>query len=626
MSRWPWLPALVAGLGFALWSVGPAVTEPTVLATGSVYSEAPGHLWALWGAAEGLAEHGPFLREVAAAHPRGLRMHMMDAINLAIYWPALRLWGPVIAWNLLHAAWPLVGAHGVYQLARRVAGRGPALPWVALVGVVVTLGNPFFLLYGQQGRTEYLPALAYPLHLAWLHRWLRRDEHDGVASERPPAWVGLGTGLSLGVVALGGWYLAAFAALLDVALGLIWSRGLPLIERAARLLLPGILALGCLFPAARALVEQEGSEWLLEPGQSSTMSAPDHLLASLRLAEPATTGMMDSQPYLGLLALGLGVAGAWWTRRWTWLAGASISLVLAHGTALSLGGGLEALDGASLPAGWLVSIFPPLAYVRTWSRILSLGAALAGGAAMVGVVALWPRLGRWGAAAAAALATLCLVDQGTWPEKALPSSFEARAPRAAHDALATIAPGGVVTLPIDRSLRLPDGREEHALWLLWQLDLGRPISATFMGTADNLAGLALLEAAAEAQSACVASRRDACLGRDLREPWPLSASTNTLARARAEAASLWTAGYGGVLLAEDREAGGALRELLEAVLGAPRFDREGIVAWNLRDVAVWPREMPRTVAKVRDDTTTASVALSTRGTRKPSAGGRRQGR
>ncbi|MBM4389846.1 MAG: hypothetical protein FJ090_01880 [Deltaproteobacteria bacterium] len=618
MSRWPWLPSAVAGLGFALWWLGGAIVDPTVLAAGSVYSEAPGHLWALWGASEGLATHGPFVREVAAAHPRGLRMHMMDAVNLAVFWPALRLCGPVVAWNILHAVWPLVGALGVYQLARRVAGTGPALPWAALLGVVVTLGNPFFLLYGQQGRTEYLPALLYPLHLALLHRWLRRDEHDGVASGRPPTWVGVGAGLSLGAVALGGWYLAAFAAILDVAVGLAWSRGVPVAERAMRLALPGTVALACLVPAARALVHQEGSEWLLSPGTSTSMASPDPLLAAFRLADPATTGMMDSQPYLGVLALALGALGAWWTRRWSWLAVAMLALVLAHGTTLSLG----FLDGASLPAAWLVELCPPLAYVRTWSRVLSLGAALAGGAAMIGVVALWSRLGRWGVSAILVLSALCLVDQGTWPERATPSSFEARAPRAAHDALATMAPGGVLTLPIDRSLRLPDGREEHALWLVWQLDLGRPVSASFMGTADNLAGLALVEAAAEAQAACVASRRDACLGKDLREAWTLSASTSTLARVRAEAAALWSAGYGGVLLAEDREAGGALRALLVAVMGGPQFDREGIVAWNLRDVAGWAREAPRTVARVRDDTETATVALSTRGTRKPGRGGR----
>ncbi len=626
-ARWPGLPSLVAGLLIGLFMVAGALPDPMGLATGSLYTEAPGHLWGLWGAADGMHQHGPLVRVIGADFPRGMHMHLMDPVNLIVFYPVFKLFGSdgpaaILAWNALHLAWPVVGALCCYALVRRVVGTNPALPWVALLATTVTVGSSFFLIYHRQGRTEFLPALLYPLHLALLHRWMRRPDaiDDTELSPSPPAWVGAAAAASLAGVALGGWYLAVFAGITNAVLGLAWSRGLTVFERLWRLGLVASLATLPLLPAAWALLDVQGDRWLGSGGGDASddrLGIPSYpLLVSLRLASPTLQGMMDSHAYLGLLPLCIGAIGAW-RYRWQgalWLGTALFVTVTAGGGSLVLGGGLTWFDGLSLPAAVLADLVSPISTMRSWCRIGSVGATMAGVAAALGLLALWRHLGRAGPGVAVLLSAACLLDLSTFPEKPIwpPPAFDPLPPRAVRAALSTMAPGGVVALPIDANLRVFGGREEHALWLLWQLDLRRPVSAGFQGNGDNLAHTALGKTVAELQSDCVAALRNYCRASDTTGAVPLEfPDPDTMEEMREEARALWVAGYGGVLLVEEREGGAALRPALLGVLDQPTFDREGVVAWNLRDVAEWSEDVPDSVVAVATNREAVVVPLST---------------
>ncbi len=608
--RAPWLPSLALGALFSLWWCGAVLPDPSQRALGSLYTEAPGHLWSLWGAADRLWASGPFSRLIAADHPRGMAMHLMDPVNLLLFWPVFQIAGEggraaVLAWNFTHATWPLIGALGSYQLARRVVGQVPALPWAALVATATTVASPFFLVYHQQGRTEYLPALLYPLHLAFYHRWLRRPAGDESSAEAPPPWVGIAAGLSLAGVALGGWYLAVFAGIVNAALALAWWRGLPRAEWLWRLGLIVVLGVAPTIPAALALLETQGGHFLGTSEAPDVMMATpsDPLLVALHLGSPRDQGMMNSHPYLSLLALALGVYAARRLRggRWVWPAAAFGTVLFALGPQLYLGGITTVIDGLAMPAGWLAELVPPVSKLRTWSRFTAVGAALLGAGAACGVAALWPRLGKHGPMAAVALASGVLIDHGTWPErpKLAPPYFEPLPPRALDDALATIGPGGVIALPFDVPLELHQRSEEHALWVIWQLHIRRPVSSGFQGEADRLARTQFGKEVTSLQTDCVSRYRHACTSAQASsglETPPLRASAASTARA--EIGAMWLAGFGGLVVAEEREQGGALREALETLLGPPTFDREHVMAWNLRDVALWDGTLPGAVDTV----------------------------
>jgi len=603
--RAPWGPSLALGAAVALWWCSVVLPDPSHRAVGSLYTEAPGHFWGLWGAADSLWATGPFAREIGADHPKGMAMHLMDPVNLLLFWPVFQVLGAggraaVLAWNFTHAAWPLIGALGSYLLARRVAGRGPALPWAALVATAATVACPFFLVYHQQGRTEYLPALLYPLHLAFFHRWMRRPEGDAAEEGAPPPWVGVAAGLSLAGVALGGWYLAVFAGLVNGGLALAWWRGLPRREWAWRLGVVVLLGAGPTLPAAMALLATQGEHFLgtSESPDAMMATASDPLLVALHLGSPRAQGMMNSHPYLGLLPLALGACAAWKLRggRWVWPAGALAVVTFALGPELYLGGLGTALDGLPMPAGLLADLVPPVSKIRTWSRFTAVGATLLGAGAACGVAALWPRLGRKGPLAALALASGVVLDHGTWPERPalVAPYFEPLPPRALDDALATIAPGAVIALPFDTPLELNQRTEEHGLWVIWQLHMRRPVSSGFQGEADRLAKTQFGQEVTTLQTDCVARYRHACTSaqaaRGLDTPPLRSAVASTV---RSEIGAMWLAGFGGIVVAEQREQGAALREALESVLGPPTFDREHVLAWNLRDLATWESSLPQ---------------------------------
>ncbi|MBN1334651.1 MAG: hypothetical protein JXB39_01690, partial [Deltaproteobacteria bacterium] len=317
------VPAALAAAICAVLLLGPALIHPTTLALGGPLTEAPPHLWGLWTAADGVFRHGPFVRVADIAWPVGFKAHLMDPVNLLVFLPVYRLAGggvsgAVAGWNALHLAAVIVGAFGMVRLGRRWLGASDAWP-IALM-VIVFCGSPFLLNTPAMGRSEYLPAALYPLHLALLHAWMRRrpgGDPNGPAPS-PSPFTGILSGLTLGGVCLGGWYLAVFAGILEILIGLWWARGLPSREAAWRLGLVAGLAAVCLVPSFLAFQAWPSSRcfpstcsWTsVHCGQDPYPATSLRDLFRLSLGGLGL-GWPDQPPYVGVLPLVLGLVGTW---------------------------------------------------------------------------------------------------------------------------------------------------------------------------------------------------------------------------------------------------------------------------------------------------------------------------
>ncbi|MBM4391656.1 MAG: hypothetical protein FJ090_11085 [Deltaproteobacteria bacterium] len=613
LERSPWLPLALVATACALFQVAGVLQAPASLVAGSDLTEAPAHLWALWNAAHDLFEHGPLIREADINYPDGFRLHLMDPINLVVFAPVYWLAGggpagAALGWNTLHGVAPLVGAIGLWALLKRVLGPSPCLAWAAGLAAAIYLACPFFLLYHRMGRTEYLPALLYPLHLAYFHRWMRRPPGiDGAGIDAPPpAWVGVAAALSLSAVALGGTYLALFCLLGNGVLGLAWSRGLGWREATWRLAAVATLAVLPVLPATWALFEAwptgkqtelAGGMWEFDDSEANAGTA---LLTALRLAPPRMRSDLDYVPYVGTVAVLLAAAAAWVRprRALPWLVLVLLTFLMGSGFRLYLGAITDDFDGLTMPPLALTRLLPPLQHIRSWSRIMVLGSLAAAVGAAVFLAWCWPRLGARGPRLAQALMAVCLLDQLNWPYPPAwpPRNFSASPPPAMEAAVATLPPGAVVALPMDLPMLLPWGAEEQGLWPTWQLGIGRPTSNNFQGEYDHFVGTLFGQAVVSRQRLCHQTLASRCTARDLdgREQTLLAAIDEDLEEnplddttIKAEIASFWWDGYGGIVLAEEVEGAGGLRELLTDLIGEPTFDRGGVVAWNTRELAEW---------------------------------------
>lgn len=597
LRRVQWLPALLVGFLGAWFLCGPALFHPFTLAATSLYSEGPGHLWGLWLATMDFPEHYGFLRSADVGWPDTFSSHLMDPINIVVFGPGYLLGGrglrgAIFGWNLLHAAVPIIGAMGVWQLTRRLLGDHPSRPWAAMLGALVFVVSPYFLLYPQMGRTEYLPAVLFPWHLAFFHRWMRRPSPLAGAEvkldEKPPLWVGLAAALSLGAAALGGWYLAVFMALADGLLGLLWMRGLRFGEAVGRIALVAVLSVTVTLPAAWALVNfgipVDLNGLTMEPARCIAGAA------LVRVFQTTTLPQLDFEPYIGLLPLAAGLFVA--VRRpkseaaWLLVALFCLSFALGRRVAWNPTNLAACESGVPSPlalANWLV---PSLRAMRSWTRIMVIASAFGAGAVIVATATIWPKLGRLAIPLSLLAGGFIFWDNTTYPQKVsmVPATFDPTPPAHLQDALAVLPPGPVVTYPLDIRLR-EASLEEHGLWNLWQIVMDRPISAGALGATDATEGSKLSQEVAARQLAAVKAHTGtanrASMAGDSPMAGPTAADVEYL---RDGSVELMLKGYSSVLLLEDMEAGGDLRTLLTAGLGPPAYDFDGVVGWNLHDL------------------------------------------
>ncbi len=599
LARMPWLPtAAVAALGVVMM-IGQVALRPTQVALGADHSEGPIHLWSLWVTTQGLAENGPFLRVADIMFPHGFRAHLMDPINLVFFAPfyALAGGGPAgaaLGWNVMHVAWVLVGAYGCWRLGRWISGDHVASPWAtALLALVVCLG-PRALDAPFSGRTELLPALLYPLHLALLAEWLRvpRGLVGAVRAPTPRLAVGVGAGLTLGLLANGGWYIAVFAALVNVGLGLWMAWGLPLKEATLRLaLVTGIAGL-LLIPAAMALASAPdthggifSSDW--SPGEITHRSYPVYGLSELfHLQRARTTApWLDQVPYVSLLVLALGMMAAFLYRRvalgWTLVGFAALFAAMGPLFLVTWdeGQNLDLVTFQRSPIWVLMRAVPILTEIHSWSRMVWIAIVPLGVAASLGLLAVSAIFPRHVPHLTLGLGALIFTDHLHYPHKVTIERpvFEIGLPEPYRAAIDALPPGALIHVPFSSTLSVGgDSESPVQRYLFWQLQHGRPISASFSKAGDS----------ARSNSFAMSIQRRLALAKDayLRGRAPRALEVDEIACARAGLTRLRQMGFAGVLVHLDLSRSATVRDDMTQILGEPAFDDGNLLIWPITEM------------------------------------------
>ena len=524
------------------WSVGAVAGDPL--------GETDNHLWMLWRATTDLA--GP-----VANLPDGVPIPLMDPINLPLF--ALGAWlDPLMGWTTLRVASVVLALVGGYAFSRCFAGhRG------ALVGMVALGAAPFFAGMLDFGITESWPVGLMALHLALLVRHAR-DGGWGTA---------VGAGLTLGGVALAGWYFAFFGLVLSATV----APALALRHRRPGVLLQGLLAL--------AMVAPRFAEFLSLGGQWShrwyppSPTPPPHFrewrdltlrgtdLLNLVLPHPEVLHPGKSS-YLGLVTLALVAIGA--ARRprvvLPLLAAAAPFLVLALGFWPRFAGHSIGVAG---PPALFVEWVPQMLGLSHWERALVGALPFLAAAAAVAVDRV-PRLARMAPWVALAVLLDSLALSGAaWPRTATPLGVPA--------GLASLpGRGGIVQLPFDNG-REPFSDTPPRLYNRWQVLLDRPVSENYEGVDATLAASRLVGAA-----------HNRCSLRDTLPPYyqvppgqrdPTPPVGDALL---AEVRMLRGWGYGWIVLHRDRcPTPAPAIQVLQAALGPGEARADGVWAWAL---------------------------------------------
>ncbi len=602
-SRRPWLPTLLVGALGVLAMGGTALLNPFRAAIGSGASEAPGHLFGLWAVARNILESGPLVRMAEVGFPDHFQAHLMDPINMVLFLPVYLLFGggalgATVAWNALHLGAVAIGAWGCWKLAQRVIGDVPALPWASALMAAVFCLSPYMLYVPFAGRTEYLPAVLYPLHLALLHRWLRAPVGlEGERGEAPPLWVGLLAGLVLGASALGGWYLAVFLGLAEIPVAIWLAWGIRWKEALWRLLLVAVVGVLCVLPAAWALVRfppDKGSVMINMGMEVTPLTFPTDALPVLFRAQTmdVVNRWMDQPAYIGVVAVAVGLLGVLLRpRRAIW---ALLALwLLSFGPGPFLVWSEAPLDESTAHLAspfsgyYLLDLIPPLRAMRTWSRIAVLASLPAGVAVAVTYAAITARMSA-GAARNFALVLLgaLLLDQATYPVRWSPVRpwFNATPPEELIRGLEILPEGAILQLPVDIPLRTGGGPEERGHYLLWHLAHGRPVTATPLGVMDGTLRSSTLSRLAVVREVVGVSLRGGSLDPNAtpRSAYP-APTDEEIACIRKDVVKLRDNGIVGVVLHDDRAGSSELRPLLKDALGDPAFDERTVSIWPLED-------------------------------------------
>ncbi len=558
-----------------LW-MGGTLLAPASLALGGASTEAPGHLWGLWTAADGVFTHGPWVRDAALGFPGHYRAHLMDPVNLPPfllgYWILGGAAGATLGWNLVHVSAMVTALAGCVALRRVVIGDGPGAAGAGAVLAATILGGAFWMAHPLSGRTEFLPAAFYPGHLALLVLWLRGGRW----------WTGLGAGVLLGLGAAGGAYLATFLALLSLPTGLaLLAVARDRADRLRRLLVVAVVAAGVFAPNLAAMLawpptslSEMGSGDLLAielTGERPLPSDAPQLGAILRLSERQDlAGALDQPATLGVAAVALLFAGLFARRAVGWSALTALAALVSLGPYARIGDG----PVLRLPVDALVTALPWLQHLRSWERAAVLLSVPLGISAACGAAWLLGRVER--SAPRALLAVLLtgavLADQLTWPRVfSWPRpSFSAAAAPGLEEIAARLPAGAIVALPFE----LPGAAgepHEPGYHALWQRQHGRPISATMTLQPD-----ALLD--------------NSPFGRfvaDIQRRGTRAADDRALRCVAIAAAALDEQGFAAILLRRDRPGGAELEEALGRALGRPRYGAGVLRVWV-------PEELPAT--------------------------------
>jgi len=568
----------------AVLMLRPVLGAPFSTALGSIYSEAPRHLWALWGTVAHFWEWGPFVAHIDADFPSGYTRHLMDPVNLVFFVPGYLLSGggargAACGYNLVHVSWTLLAGLGGWLLCRRLLASHTERAWAALLAAAACATAPYLMATPYLGRTELLPGAAWALHLWWLHRAL-------TPRKRPLRRDVVGAGLSLAAIALGGWYLAGWLMLLEppVALAFAWAglrqnRNLTWRSQALRLLATALLAALPLLPALWALFAHPppilGEEQRLTVHMG--INTPPWLLLPF-LHKQGLPGV-ELPAYPGLVLCGLALWGCLHHPRralpWTALGGVMLLLSLGPYLVWSNEALAPTADPPRLPAWYLEKLLPPLRFIWGWCRIGILVSAPLALAAAWGVAELLQRYRPLRPQLLLVILGLLVADQARVraPAGVLGSAFEPQPPAALLDALRQFPPGAILQLPLDD------------FYIVWQLGLGRPVAES-------------MEIEDVKQQSYIVQRALDLLGPELPKlPTGPMPGSNAEVEARlvamlaepelapcmaADGLRLGQQGFAAIVLHRDRlpDAHRALTQLLAAGLGRAAVEERNLAIWT----------------------------------------------
>ncbi len=563
--RWTVVVVAVALVAFT-W---PLLSRPLHI-VGHPLGEADNHFWMFWRALRQLGQDGAL-----ANFPVGLPLPLMDPVNLPLAVPG----------GLLH---PVLGYHGVL-LGNLLLGMGAAgwlarqfvstrAAWVAMVAVGC---SPFMGGAVDFGITESWTLWPLAAHLGFTWRYAQR----GGAREA------VGAGLCLGAFALSGWYHAFFGVIVQLVLlpWLVWRfrRWKGLVGQgllAGFLVLPSLLLFLSMrdfwagrwhLPMAAPRAHLEHWRWLRNYGT-------DALNLVLPSLEPAPISL---SVYLGLGILVLAALGCWRFRRLALPFGllACIFVLLAMGHWLRIGGDVLRLAGhpVSMPARWLVQLFPPLSGLSHWHRAVGPATVFLGLLASLGVESLLQA--RWRAdrgagrltALALVAAGLLLLESLILGQTAWPRSSYDPGPPAVYAALQ--ASGALVELPFDNG-RPPFSQLPARIYNRWQPFHGRPVSESYEGPDALLASSRLIAVLDHRCGVAPARPPHERAPVDMQDPAPLE-DPAVLAAAVDD---LVDSGVAYILLHRERAVTPARAEaLLVETFGPPEVDRDGRAAWRV---------------------------------------------
>ncbi len=417
----PTFLALRGGLGvaLALLALPLLLTWPLALHLGS---QLPGdrpadaliHTHQLWWVARALSSLSNPYQSPIILYPDGARLYFETLVPLdgLLAWAPLRLFGPLVAYNLVLLLMLAANGLAAWALATRVAGSRSA----GAVGALVYAASPYLLNHVRTGHLGVVSACWAPLALLGLLNALRT---------RRPGWIILAGG-ALAAAAYtdlqAGLALALLAALLLVREVLIRPRQLA--GSIAVLGASGALALALAAPLlAGALDEARQGAGVIPPERYAVRNSAD-LLAFISPSplHPLWGGAMrawyhqrqldledEAVVYPGLAALALAALGlrSRATRRPFWAVAALLLAALSLGPLLHLGGpdGLLALPGGIPTPYALLQVLPYVAIGRTPARFMGMAMLCLALLAAQGVVTLREWL-RWPALAAPLAALL----------------------------------------------------------------------------------------------------------------------------------------------------------------------------------------------------------------------------
>ncbi|HMQ35604.1 MAG TPA: hypothetical protein PKD53_33155, partial [Chloroflexaceae bacterium] len=393
LARWPLVLLFYLALGVALtWPM--AARFASDLPGGphkDGLEDAYQNVWNLWWTVEALSRPANLWATDMLFHPDGpnLLYHTLSPINTLMAAPVTALWGPIAGFNAVALASFALGGLGMWLLARRRAGDGPAL----LAGIVY-VASPFHMAaLVTDGQLQIFALHWLPWYVYFL---LEALGAPGAAPRGPTLRSAALAGLFLVLTAWTDWYYTLFLLIFSAgaAAWRLWRGAAPrpLVARLAAV--GAVFALGAGPLVAPMLVEAARADYMSELPPADPWRLSADLVAYL--VPPRVHALWGAAPwdwgvgydvnrrfFLGAGAVAL-AALALWRRPASrpWGLAALAFLVLSLGPVLRVNG---ADTGVPLPYA-LIGELPIVSLTRQPDRFnvlvtIALGVLVAHGAA-----------------------------------------------------------------------------------------------------------------------------------------------------------------------------------------------------------------------------------------------------